>query len=172
MRRRARRFPPKQARSWATHPPSHRAPPSAAAMAKMLETAGSLYTGDALDYPDKLAMVDARVKVSPAAAEPSGTAMVVRCSRAAPSLALEARALAIASQIAGRAPLTRRTFLPLQPGIHQFAPDRHCAGPGFQKSPAVSRFTPPVGIISICGNGPFRRLDVLWRRPHCRTGIP
>src|SRR5205814_9284008 len=28
----------------------------------------------------------------------------------------------------------------------------------FNKSPAVSRFTPPVGIISICGNGPFNAL--------------
>ncbi len=49
-----------------------------AAMAKMLETAGSLYSREALDYPDKLAMVDARVKALRAAAEPSGTAMVVK----------------------------------------------------------------------------------------------
>ena len=30
--------------------------------------------------------------------------------------------------------------------------------PAFRKSAAVSRFTPPVGIISICGKGPFSAL--------------
>lgn len=48
------------------------------AMAKMLETAGSLYTRNVLDYPDKLAMVEASVKALRAAADQPGPAMVVK----------------------------------------------------------------------------------------------
>src|SRR5690242_2865673 len=33
--------------------------------------------------------------------------------------------------------------------------------PAFRKSPTVSRFTPPVGTISMWGNGPFSALMYL-----------
>src|SRR5205814_10101783 len=37
-------------------------------------------------------------------------------------------------------------------------PTPHAQDPAYRKSPMVSRFTPPVGTISICGNGPFSAL--------------
>src|SRR5271169_6254978 len=40
-------------------------------------------------------------------------------------------------------------------------PTATAQAPAFRKSPVVSRFTPPVGIISIWGNGPFSALMYL-----------
>ena len=47
---------------------------------------------------------------------------------------------------------------PLRQTLTVTPPTATAQAPAFKNSPAVSRFTPPVGIISICGNGPFSAL--------------
>src|SRR5262249_51927723 len=64
---------------------------------------------------------------------------------------------------AARYCLARSSMMSNRPSLIDFAstsspPTATAQAPAFRNSGVVSRFTPPVGIISICGKGPFRAL--------------